>query len=95
MSALDLGNSREGLIIIFEGAIIIFLKTQDVASGNPGTAYQRLLNLSSHLMAKGEDALAKIAMNEADYIKSHNNFSPTGKKHLKYGTMRLLLPDKT
>ncbi len=68
---------------------------QDIASGNPGTAYQRLLNLSSHLMAKGEDALAKIAMNEADYIKSHNNFSPTGKKQLKYGTIRLLLPDKT
>lgn len=68
---------------------------QDVASGNPGTAFQRLINLSSHLMAKGEDSLAKIAMNEADYIKSHNNFSPTGKKQLKYGTMRLLLPDKT
>jgi Ca-activated chloride channel homolog len=66
---------------------------RDIASGNPGTAYQRLLNLSSHLMAKGEDALAKIAMNEANYIKSHNNFSPTGKKQLKYGTMRLLLPD--
>jgi len=68
---------------------------QDVASGNPGTAFQRLINLSSHLMAKGEESLAKIAMNEADYIKSHNNFSPTGKKQLKYGTMRLLLPDKT
>lgn len=68
---------------------------QDIASGNPGTAYQRLLNLSSHLMAKGQDDLAKIAMNEADYIKSHNNFSPTGKKQLKYGTMRLQLPDKT
>jgi len=68
---------------------------QDIANGNPGTAFQRLINLSSHLMAKGEDSLAKIAMNEADYIKSHNNFSPTGKKQLKYGTMRLLLPDKT
>ena len=68
---------------------------QDIVSGNPGTAFQRLINLSSHLMAKGEDSLAKIAMNEADYIKSHNNFSPTGKKQLKYGTMRLLLPDKT
>lgn len=68
---------------------------QDVANGNPGTAFQRLINLSSHLRSKGEDSLAKIAMNEADYIKSHNNFSPTGKKQLKYGTMRLLLPDKT
>jgi Ca-activated chloride channel family protein len=68
---------------------------QDIASGHPGTAYQRLLNLSSHLMAKGEDSLAKIAMNEADYIKTHNNFSPTGKKELKYGTIRLMLPDKT
>ena len=68
---------------------------RDIASGNPGTAYQRLINLSSHLMAKGEDDLAKIAMNEADYIKSNNNFSPNGKKQLKYGTIRLLLPDKT
>jgi Ca-activated chloride channel family protein len=67
----------------------------DIAKGNPGTAYQRLLNLSSHLMAKGEDGLAKIAMNEAEYIKTHNNFSPTGKKQLKYGTMRLLLPEIT
>jgi len=68
---------------------------RDISSGNPGTAYQRLINLSSHLMAKGEDGLAKIAMNEAKHIKSNNNFSPTGKKQLKYGTIRLLLPDKT
>jgi Ca-activated chloride channel family protein len=68
---------------------------QDVASGNPGTAFQRLVNLSSHLMSKGEDSLAKIAMNEADYIKTHNDFSPTGKKDLKYGTIRLMLPEKT
>lgn len=68
---------------------------RDISSGNPGTAYQRLINLSSHLMAKGEDALAKIAMNEADYIKNNNNFSPTGKKQLKYGTIHLMLPDKT
>jgi len=68
---------------------------KDVVSGNPGTAFQRLINLSSHLMAKGEESLAKIAMHEAEYIKSHNNFSPTGKKQLKYGTIRLMLPDKT
>ncbi|MCK4489696.1 MAG: hypothetical protein KAU23_05520, partial [Anaerolineales bacterium] len=68
---------------------------KDIANGNPGTAYQRLINLSSHLMAKGEESLAKIAIHEADYIKSHNNFSPTGKKQLKYGTIRLMLPDKT
>ena len=68
---------------------------QDIAMGNPGTAYQRLMNLSSHLMAKGEEGLAKIAMNEAQYIRSHNNFSPTGKKQLKYGTIHLMLPEKT
>jgi Ca-activated chloride channel family protein len=68
---------------------------RDVTSGNPGTAYQRLINLSSHLMAKGEDSLARIAMNEAEHIKSHSNFSPDGKKQLKYGTIRLMLPDKT
>lgn len=67
----------------------------DIALGNPGTAYQRLMNLSSHLMAKGEGGLAKIAMNEAQYIRSHNNFSPTGKKQLKYGTIHLMLPEKT
>jgi hypothetical protein len=44
-------------------------------------------------MAKGENGLAKVAMNEADYIKSNKNFSPDGKKELKYGTMRLLLPE--
>ncbi len=68
---------------------------RDIALGEPGNAYQRLMNLSSHLMAKGESGLAKIAMNEAEYIRSHNNFSPTGKKQLKYGTMHLMLPDKT
>ncbi len=67
----------------------------DILVGNPETAYQRLMNLSSHLMAKGEGGLAKIAMNEAQYIRSHNNFSPTGKKELKYGTIHLMLPEKT
>jgi Ca-activated chloride channel family protein len=67
----------------------------DIVVGNPGAAYQRLMNLSSHLMAKGEGGLAKIAMNEAQYIRSHNNFSPTGKKQLKYGTRHLMLPEKT
>jgi len=68
---------------------------QDIKTGNPAAAYQRLMNLSSHLMAKGEGGLAKIAMNEAQYIRSHNNFSPTGKKQLKYGTIHLMLPEKT
>ncbi|MEJ2413582.1 MAG: VWA domain-containing protein, partial [Anaerolineales bacterium] len=68
---------------------------QDISQGSPESAYQRLLNLSSHLMAKGEHKLAKVALNEAQYIQSHNNFSPTGKKELKYGTMHLMLPDKT
>lgn len=67
----------------------------DIAVGNPGIAYERLMTLSSHLMAKGEAGLAKIAMNEAQYIRSHNNFSPTGKKQLKYGTIHLMLPEKT
>ena len=67
----------------------------DIVVGNPGAAYQRLMSLSSHLMAKGESGLAKIAMNEAQYIRSHNNFSPTGKKQLNYGTRHLMLPEKT
>lgn len=67
----------------------------DLANGNPKAAFQRLMNLSSQLMAKGESGLAKIAMNEAQYIRSHNNFSPTGKKELKFGTRNLMLPEKT
>jgi Ca-activated chloride channel family protein len=68
---------------------------RDISKGNPSAAYQRLINLSSHLMAKGEEGLAKIAMNEADYIKNNHSFSPTGKKQLKYGTIHLMLPEKT
>jgi Ca-activated chloride channel family protein len=67
----------------------------DVATGNPGTAYRRLINLSSHLMAKGDQSLARIAMKEAEHIKENHNFSPTGKKQLKYGTIHLKLPEKT
>jgi hypothetical protein len=31
-------------------------------------------------------------MNEAEYIKSNHDFSPDGKKELKYQTRNLMLP---
>lgn len=65
---------------------------KDILAGEPENAYQRLINLSSHLMAKGQQALAKVAMNEAEYIKSNHEFSPDGKKELKYQTRNLMLP---
>lgn len=64
----------------------------DLKKGKPDVAYQRMINLASHLMSKGEDNLAKIAMEEADHIKSHHTFSPDGKKQIKYGTRRMMLP---
>lgn len=64
----------------------------DLEQGKPDVAYQRMINLASHLMAKGEQTLAKIAMEEADHIKSHHTFSPDGKKQIKYGTRRMMLP---
>lgn len=65
---------------------------EDLKKGKPDVAYQRMINLASHLMSKGEDNLAKIAMEEADHIKSHHTFSPDGKKQIKYGTRRMMLP---
>lgn len=65
---------------------------QDLAKNKPDAAYQRMINLASHLMSREEQTLAKIAMKEADHIKSHHNFSPEGKKQIKYGTRRLMLP---
>lgn len=64
----------------------------DLEQGKPDRAYQRMINLSSHLMSRGERKLAKIAMQEADHIKSRHTFTPDGKKDLKYGTRRLMLP---
>lgn len=65
---------------------------EDLKKGKPDVAYQRMINLASHLMSKGEDSLAKTAMEEADHIKSHHTFSPDGKKQIKYGTRRMMLP---
>lgn len=64
----------------------------DLEQGKPDQAYQRMINLASHLMSKGEENLSKIAMEEADHIKSHHTFSPEGKKQIKYGTRRMMLP---
>jgi len=64
----------------------------DLDQGKPDRAYQRMINLSSHLMSRGERKLAKIAMQEADHIKNRHTFSPDGKKDIKYGTRRLMLP---
>ena len=65
---------------------------QDLAQGKPDAAYQRMVNLASHLMSREERKLAKIAMKEADHIKSHHTFSPDGEKDIKYGTRHLMLP---
>ena len=65
---------------------------QDLAEGKPDRAYNRMINLASHLMSRQQRKLAKIAMKEADHIKAHHTFSPEGKKQIKYGTRRLMLP---
>lgn len=66
---------------------------QDLDEGKPDVAYQRLINLASHLMAKGEQKLAKVVMKEAEHIESHHTFSADGKKQIKYGTRKMMLPD--
>jgi len=65
----------------------------DVEQGKPDVAYHRLINLASHLMAKGEQKLSKVVMEEAEHINKHHTFSADGEKQIKYGTRRLMLPN--
>jgi len=61
-----------------------------LAQGNHQGASQILNNLSSHLLAKEEDSLGKIALKESSNIEAHHEISPIGQKMLKYGTRKLL-----
>jgi hypothetical protein len=67
---------------------------EQLEQGNHDGAYQKMEFLATQLMEREEHSLAETAFQELKHIKSHRNFSAQGKKTLKYGTRKLLLPPK-
>ncbi len=69
-------------------------KAQDeLSEGDYNSARKRLKNIATHLLSQGQIALATTILREADHIQTSQQLSEEGKKHIKYGTRSLLLPD--
>lgn len=68
---------------------------QDVREGHFQEATRRLQNIATHLLARGEQELAKTVLQEAKHISERHSFSEDGDKRIKYGTRALLLPSNT
>ena len=54
-------------------------------------AARHLHNLATHLLSKGEHALAKTALFEAENLEKMHTWSASGNKDIKYRTRALLL----
>ena len=63
-----------------------------LTAGNVEQAAKNLKNLATHLLSKGEQALAKTVILEAQNLENQQKFSQNGEKEIKYGTRALLLP---
>lgn len=63
-----------------------------VEEGRFDDASRHLQNLATHLLAQGENALAKTALFEADSLEKRKTWSANGNKDIKYKTRALLLP---
>jgi len=60
-------------------------------AGEYSAASRHLQNLATHLLSKGESALAKTALMEAENLERMHTWSDAGDKELKYKTRALLL----
>ncbi len=60
-------------------------------AGQFDSAARHLQNLATHLLAKGEHALAKTALFESDNLEKMHAWSASGNKDVKYSTRALLL----
>ncbi len=60
-------------------------------AGQFDSAARQLQNLATHLLSKGEHALAKTALFEADNLEKMHAWSASGNKDVKYSTRALLL----
>ncbi len=66
----------------------------DIEQGNYQQATKRLGHVATHLFSRGEQELAHTVLAEAEHINDYQQFSPEGRKEIKYGTRALLLPGK-
>lgn len=66
---------------------------QDLHSGNPEAAIRRLNALARHMIAQGQNELARTILSEVVHIQKTRSFSEEGEKRIKYGTRALLLPN--
>jgi Ca-activated chloride channel family protein len=60
-------------------------------AGEYSDAARHLQNLATHLLARGEQGLAKTALLEAENLERMHAFSDGGSKEIKYRTRALLL----
>lgn len=60
-------------------------------AGEFSAASRHLQNLATHLLSKGENALAKTALMEAESLERMHTWSASGSKEIKYSTRALLL----
>jgi Ca-activated chloride channel family protein len=67
----------------------------DVDKGFIDEAVTRLQNLATHLLAQGENELARTVLIEAQNVSRTRTISAEGGKRIKYGTRSLLLPEGT
>jgi Ca-activated chloride channel family protein len=65
---------------------------KEVSQGQFIKATRRLEYMASHLLAQGENELAKTVLTEAQHIHIKGRYSDEGRKQIKYGTRALLLP---
>lgn len=64
----------------------------ELEKGDTVKASRHLQYLATHLLSRGERALAHEVLKEADHIQRSSSFSEEGDKRIKYGTRSLLLP---
>lgn len=62
--------------------------------GQYEAASRHLQNLATHLLAQGENSLAKTALLEADNLERMHAWTANGSKDIKYNTRALLIADK-
>jgi len=62
----------------------------EVAVGHYDSAARQLQNMATHLLAQGEQELAKTALLEAEHLEQMHAWSASGSKAIKYNTRALL-----
>ena len=64
---------------------------QEISVGEISRAARRLQYLATHLLAKGERALARTVLLEAEHLHRTHQLSGERGKQIKYGTRSLLM----